>query len=327
MTQLVNLVNLITEKFEILIGFSQKNPVNDVIEMNNFEFVNEVHTNSGHENFKFAIFHEKNGSKKAFAKIWEHEKKDYDYYSLLNEIYFYQKLREITTDSSVKTPNLLGYIVSDKKLLLLLEYVEQDKNIDTNPSEIINLYKEALGFINEINKHQSIFSDAIKVRNQIFYIAVFPMLLIIWLLNNPMYWKYIFSISCNFYKSAYKFLKNTHIIVHRSLEHNNIIKSGNQLFLIDFQLVTFGNHYLDYTQTINFTWHNTLFCVDFYNQIVMENLKTKSEFDEFKSVMIYSCLYHSFIEDGNKMKLTSQLITFNNLKFQETLKKETIYAI
>lgn len=189
--------------------------------------------------------------RRVFVKRWVGEKRDLDYYGLLNEIkilQFFRLSRLLVPDIFVRgiASEYVDSFISDFEVILILKYVS-GQDISSLPAvQKVSIYERIITSIQVFNHNTKAF-HGISKRPQFYWVMVVPLILIVSLFKNPFKLGAIMGGILIFLRVLPDFLiDQDKQLVHRDLSDHNIIMRGNGVSLLDFQLSTIGNRLIDY---------------------------------------------------------------------------------
>jgi hypothetical protein len=320
MTKLFNLVNLIKTRIVEDNNATSDKPLSYKLNMHGYVFEKYVVEEKKHRSYSFALYKNAEG-KEAFAKIWTGHNKNFDYYSLLNEIHVYKTLSELSITSSIRTPSLIDCELADTRLTLLLEYINFRPHEIYDVQNQVEQFRSVFAYLEKLTKSKDVFvKNGISLRPTYVYAMFFPVLLLKVAIKYPkLISKLGYALKLFIRGSARLLTAKTDCFCHRSVELQNILTADNSIYLIDFQLAVLSHKYLDYVQTLLFMWHNKPLCQELYNQIIFPNLTLPAEFNAFRALCIYNAVYH--LAEGDNTYSGSQefLDCLLGLKFNKLM--------
>ncbi len=260
-----NLLSLILNHFAgYFLGlFANEKIVKAPIHIDRYSFVKVIQHEKGQDTI-VALYKDESG-KKAVAKIWFGNYKNYSYYSLKNEYLSYASLHKIITRTKrilpaglykVKIPNLLLYEESENYLSILIEWIEGEVGSNLSDKNLLIAYTQVSSYLDFLTKHANASElESISRRSGLHYLFLYPLTLVIAMIKHP---EYAGEILRGLLKVIIKipgFLKSSNLaIVHRDLNFENILVNNDTIYLIDFQFLTLTYKASEFVNTLRYCW-------------------------------------------------------------------------
>lgn len=226
------------------------------------------HGDANHRSFRYGIYSSKN--KEAIAKIWTGTRKNFDFYSLVNELQFYETLHVLRRNKTLS--NLLQkykinfpqlYFVKREKhqLIMLIEKIEGDLLKTKTLSLQVQTVERVMSFLQEFSRLYSNDLKSISNRSVTFTMLVNFFSIVKIAFSKP---KQLLPALNIFFQTIWVYFfvvfSTKKSLTHRSLELQNIIVKNSTAYIIDFQLIAFSHPVSELVQTLFFSWDNQKFC-------------------------------------------------------------------
>lgn len=272
-----------------------KNPV--PINILSYRLVKMLNPSTAHRSFVYALYRDPRG-RKAFAKIWINSKKNFDYYSLINEKNWYEAFSHMGNKAlkqqGVSVPNYLGWKEGPNFAALLIQLIKGYTAEKISPVKQYAKILQVRRFLQSVTPSALNLKgpgNHINIRHHHLAILAFPL----FLFKTR---KYPFVLK-NFTKICLKYLKSLKllfisfptVIAHKSIEPKNIIIADRKTYLIDFQLAVFSNPIIDVVETLFFCWSNKKL-----RQLAIEHdaestMRSKTYKDLFQFLTLYTGIH------------------------------------
>lgn len=267
------------------------------------------------QSFFFGVYQNPEGQK-AFAKIWYGKAKDFDYYTLKNEIRMYQLLNSVIYRvgkampkkfKDVYLPRFIKTIESGNSLILLIEFVDGETANFLTAEKKIQVYFQTVEFIRFLgtclNPQEK---AAISKRTPINYIVLYPFLLLKAIFTHPRAAIYLLKGVSKFLRCIPVLWKNSHpALVHRDLHFRNIIVSRDRVILIDLQFCVFTEMLHELITTLRYRWNED----EFYQLFIAEikrRYSTRKDFEIlFRGLSVNSLTHGLSDKRFPKTKITN----------------------
>lgn len=240
-----------------------KNPVPKKIL--SYRFVRMLNPATAHCSFVYALYRDPRG-RKAFAKIWINSKKNFDYYSLVNEKNWYEGFGQMHKGwlkqdgaKGVNVPSYIGWEEGPHFAALLTQFINghtAEHLPATQQYSKILLIRKFLQLVSHSALHLKRRGYQINVKRHYLAMLAFPLFLIK-ARKQPFVLKHFKKILHRYLNSLrLLFVTFQTVIAHKSIEPKNIIIADKKTYLIDFQLAVLSNPIIDVVETLFFCWSN-----------------------------------------------------------------------
>jgi hypothetical protein len=275
--------------------------------------------------YSHAIYTDNKGNK-YFAKAWFGNSYDSAYFWLKNEIYVYESALFVNktgthkySPSSISIPKFECCYENDKCLILLCEYISNPQNT-SDPDKIIDYYNSAIRFMHSYSTqfHKRLKSRIFQIR-PFYLILSIPLMSVILLFNKPKYFKHLLNIT------GYLFLNlsgifhgDWNILIHRDLRES-IIKTRNQLYLVDWQTAVFSHPAMELASLICTYWENNRIGIKATELgLYRETVNNLNSFKIFKILCFYTLITEILLvktkSDEDELSLMRYLL---NIEYTE----------
>ncbi len=218
-----------------------------------YVLVSEINKSNNYNNYGIAIYSDREG-KKVFVKTWQGKRKDFSYYSLINEyivskaIHTKLKLITLKNGTKFKTPKILSYVETKRSFSIIYEYVD-GKTLSSYPlqkqaeviSEAILIFNKITKLLTEKEKRQ------LKKRSLKFYLYSLPVVSLLAIMLNKKHYKAVVKgfISCLTHPLS---LESDLTFAHHDLTPENIKISKSDTYLFDFEhaILTIPDYDINY---------------------------------------------------------------------------------
>lgn len=229
-----------------------------------YEFFKELPKKGTKYDFRIALYKNPVG-KTVFVKYWKGPENDFRYLTFLNEIRAYQTLSNVYKRqknnlpahiSRVNIPKYIGVIKGLDYTALITEFVPGKMASEYSIEEKINAYLKSSQFIEFLGKKMTR-SEKTKFgsRNAYHYITMYPVFLLLSMINFPEYSKYLLKGMLTFARGiAYLTKEEQLILTHRDLHFNNLLIYNSKIYVIDLQYVIFAHRINEYVTTLRYRW-------------------------------------------------------------------------
>ncbi len=222
-----------------------------------YTFKKELHTGYVHRSFKYALYTK--GRDQVFVKLWQSPWKNFDYYSLQNEISIYKQLqvggqKDFTLNADTFTvPKYIGSVEDPRYVALIIEYVQAVSIKNNSPAAFVYTVPAIHAYIHYLSSKVQPVSTLSITKIRIHFLIY----VLISLLRYPMYIRSFIRIIAIYVKS-FRVNGNMHdlTLLHRSIEEQNMLRSDKKIYVYDFQLMVRAHPYLEHIQSLYFGWDN-----------------------------------------------------------------------
>lgn len=272
--------------------------------ISNFKLIKPFFLDYNHRSFKYAFYESEN--QKAFAKIWQGSKHNFDYKSLIDEINVYKAFDSIKStnkiffekDSKIKIPKLIYYEIKHDSVVLLIEFVDGMGLKNQSEDVMVDVFISLSNFFRTLTKNLN--KKLIKQRPIKLVPIYFLVYLIIVFVKYPnellTLIKCIGILTVNLPKLLFS---NEYSFVHKSLEGQNVILKDKHIYVIDFQLSGLSHPLLEFAQTFAF-YPSISFVEKIYSKMNKYRLKNNSyNRGILTSLSIYTCIQQLALSDEN----------------------------
>ncbi len=266
-----------------------------------FTFVKMLKTRDAIEAFSVGMYQNSVGNQ-AVAKQWVGNPYLWNesYYWLSNEIQAYKFLHTLYKEKgaliqkhfpNIRIPKVLQIIEEKGRLLLLMEMIPGKPFDQFSVNEYIEEFEKVISYFRFINRI-AIFKDTgIHSRGRWYFLAVFPLIFLRAIAKHPKYaWDII--------RGSLKFLSLVFSIplkkefVHRDLNDSNLIKDGDTIGIIDFELSIRSHPLFDLVSIAFVSWHVPGFVDAFYKSpIVQEVCASDEDLKAYQALTLYSAIH------------------------------------
>ncbi len=266
-----------------------------------YNFDSSLEKRGPKKEFLLGIYKNSKGQK-AFAKMWSNNFKDFNYYSLKNEIQVYKvlnsALNKVQKDPQahykrMAFPKLITFEEKENYLIMLAEYVNGKESTALTSEKKVELYFKTLEFIHFLGTKLTSKERAfLSKRSPLNFVILYPILIIKAILSHP-------RTTLNLLKGVPVLLRclpilikeNKLVLNHRDLHFGNILITKNHDFVIDFQLCALTHPLHDIVTTLRHTWGEDYFYIEFLKEIIRRNY-TNSNFEIlFKGLCVNSATH------------------------------------
>lgn len=267
----------------------------------NYTFDKPFDTQKFHRSFSFGVYKGRK-NKKALAKVWTGDVKNFDYYSLKNEIIFYQFVEYITKEykeefqkyfPDIRIPQLIEVSETDHQLLMLIEEISLPPLKFSSVSKKVSVYEKVMQYLLYLGSFPQVRNSGISYRSITQIIIIFYLASGLALVRRPQQWLPIIK-SIGIFTLRIPQLVTDHrtTIAHRSLEDHNIFAQGKEIVLIDFQLTVITHPFLEVMQSLFFSWNDLEFRKKFLSSgIVKEATGDTKNAKVFQALALYTAIH------------------------------------
>lgn len=230
-----------------------------------FRLVKDVEKIGSVAPFGLALYKNQKGDK-AFAKMWKGKIKDFNYYTLQNEITMYKIFNKITKRigksmpkkfKQIYIPGLIKKIESANSMIVLLEFVPGQVSTSLSPQKKLQVYTKTAEFIKFLGSQMTEEEkETVSKRNSLHYILLYPVLLTKAILTHPRAAPLLIKGIPEFIKCIPPLFKQKPVLVHRDLHFRNILVKKKHTFLIDLQLCVFTLPIYEMITTLRYRWED-----------------------------------------------------------------------
>ncbi len=272
---------------------------------------------------KVALYKNKAG-KQIIAKIWFGDRKDYAYYSLLNEAQTYKtinttlsrlKKNKRTYIKGISIPKFIKSIEKKNLLILLIEWVPGVSSEVLPEKKQFDAYFKVIEFLDYLGENMTENEKkTLTKRTWLYYIWFFPVLFLLSIIYNfdDVYTIVVGGIT--FISLAYRFITYRKLtLVHRDLHFGNILVYKSKITLIDLQFCVFSYRVYDFASTLRNLWVNEAKSRRLITEISKRYKQNKEVSLLLKPVLIFFAIHGLTARDfSNKvMKSFKNFLTFN----------------
>lgn len=265
-----------------------------------YRFVKEIFKKRVHRPYRFGLYIN-NVGKKAIAKQWCGKRKDFDYYSLHNEIKVYKVIYQlykrkeneiIKKFPNIHIPNLIKVIDTDNRLLLFIEKINNKTINYFNINTRIEIYEKLIDYFNFLYKQlDNTDRDILDKRKMLNMIFISPLILLKTIITYPFILPSILRATGILITLLPILLKEKKMsFIQKSLEDSNILYDGKNIYIIDFQLSVIAHPIFEIVQIMIFSWKDKKFIKAFYNsktvKRVLDNPTTLSVYQGLAIIAI-----------------------------------------
>lgn len=247
------------------------------VSVGNYSLVSNLDKTGTKKNFLLGIYENSKGQK-AFAKMWTGNYKDFNYYSLKNEIQVtkilnsvIRKTRNILPESLKKMsmPKLISSQEKENYLIMLIEYIQGQEATNLASKRKIDVYFKTIEFVQFLGtKLTSKQKSYISKRTPFNYALLYPMLVVKAIISHPRALFYLLIGIPTFLQCLPALFKeNKFVLSHRDLHFRNILITKNHDYVIDLQLCVLTHPIIDLTTTLRYRWKEDIFYTDFLKEI------------------------------------------------------------
>ncbi len=289
----------------------------------NYTYIKELFLERMHRSFKYAQYVDGNG-KKYFVKFWANKKKNFDYYSLINEIKIYESLNifEKTHGDfvkkkfpNIKIPKIICYSISDCQVAIMVEWLNYSDISELTASEKTKIYINLMNYFEFISNEGLVnFSSIPRRSSLLMLILIFPLALNAIRLVPKQSLTFIKILAKMYVVIPAILSPRKRVLVHRSIEDHNILMNGGVVYPIDYQLAVISDPLLELSQTMYFSWRD---------QDVIRHLMGSTYFKDIdssydkknilKTLCIYTGLVHVTLDIDNRD------VAINFIKYATTI--------
>lgn len=264
-----------------------------------YRFVKTIMNERTDRPFQFAQYVSKVGNE-AIAKRWTGRKKNFDYYSLVNEMKIYKELdtlykthgREIVKKyPDIKIPRIIDVQKDKGMAMLVIEMIQYGPINSIDVREKIKIYQRAIEYLRFIggliSKNKT---STIAKRSLASTILISPFISIKAIIQSPKTLGDVLKGLIILLSTTPLLLKENKVsLLHKSLEDFNILSDGKKISLVDFQLSVLEHPVYELAQIVLFSWHDKSFVNEFYFSKIMQRIfSKKTSFSVYKALCIYS---------------------------------------
>jgi serine/threonine protein kinase len=235
------------------------------------------------------------GEKLYFVKTWQGKLKDYSYYALLNEYYItrvlFSALSRRRTDERLYVPEVKDVIVTSGSVSLVFEFVSGYSLTTLTVEEQKQHISFALKELNDLNKRLNAQERNVLIPYyRTFYVLVLPVYALIALIRQTKLFKSILRTLILSYQALLHQDNKKLFIAHRDITLDNLLVSGEKLYLLDcermvltFPLYDYENTTLDLDFSISAPRLRTNIDSFFKYFIPLQMVAIETEIDAFNS--------------------------------------------
>lgn len=257
--------------------------------VNSFSLQKELLMKHSMSGYRFGEYKDKNG-KKVFAKVWFGDKKDTYYYWLKNEVFIYST----ATNSKFKRslmPKFMEAHENQNTLVLLIEYI--NSNCLSFKKEI-KLYDETVSKVRKLgNKFYKTLLPRIGRTGLLTFVGSYILLSFSFMVKDRSLLPLMLRVNHLLLKSFLVLAKsNWDTLIHNDLR-NSILLYKSSVKIIDWQLATYSNKFLEIGQISLEAWNGrridpSVKSLKIYNEV----------FESLDSFRIYQimCVFCSMVE-------------------------------
>lgn len=292
-----------------------------------YSFVSKLEKIGRRKSYQLAIYRKSEGIRAIF-KMRSARFKDYNYYSLKNEIILYKVLNSVIERlgdcmpqrfKNLCIPKIAHVINDNKRLGVLLEYLEGTTAQSFTVQKKIEIYLKMVDFLRFLGNNLSEYQvKLISKRSPIDFIFLYPLLVISAIFNYPKSAIHILLGVPVFLASIPYMIKDAKLsLVHRDLHFNNIVVSNEKLVLIDLQECVFSDPLYEVTTALKHSWKRD----EFHTLLLREINRVGNSRRNFKSLfkgLIVNSVTHGLTGKGSSEKTIYNSIDF--LKYGINLK-------
>lgn len=267
----------------------------------NYVFDTQFNVTKMHRSFSFGIYKGRK-NKKAIAKIWTGDVKNFDYYSLKNEIIFYQFVHSISKDypaemkkyfPHIHVPQLIEVNETETQLLVLIEEITLPPLKFSSSSKKVTVYEKVIQYLSYVGSFEQVKNSGIAHRTIAQIIIIFYLASGLALVRRPQEWLRICkSIGMFTLRLPHLITDQRTTIAHRSLEDHNIFAEGKEIALIDFQLTVITHPFIEVAQLLFFSWNDEEFRQKFlHSHVVSQILGDHKNASVFQALALYTGIH------------------------------------
>ncbi|MCK5061411.1 glycosyltransferase [Candidatus Parcubacteria bacterium] len=282
--------------------------------INDYNLIDTIYRPPGDDQYQFGIY-ENEKKEKAILKMWDGDKKDGDWFWLINEIKTYQGLDELFKTSGaiikekfpgVKLPGLIKVIKTRNQLGLFMEMIKGE-TLDKENSmkkrvlafEQVTKYFQHLG---QLIARSGLDKKFVK-RNNIHTVLIFFYMLLrcVWIYPGIIP-KLIYSLFVFLLNLPYLIKNSDMAFVHRDLTYMNVMNlHDGRIGVIDFELAVLTNPIYEITQLVTGSWHLENFWQEFYKLDIMKEIFTnKNKLHSYKALTIFTAVHRLATSPGKE---------------------------
>lgn len=249
-----------------------------------YNLVSKFEKTGEKKNFSLGIYKNSKGQK-AFAKMWSANYKDFNYYSLKNEVQVSRILNSAMNKnrkflpvelSRLSIPQLITSEEKENYLIMLMEYIQGTEAYSLSNERKIDLYFKTIKFIHFLGtKLTPKQKKLISKRTPFDFAFLYPMLIAKAAISHPKAALYILMGIPTFLRCLPALFKeNIFVLNHRDLHFRNILTTVNKDYVLDLQLCVLTHPIHDLTVTLRYLWGKDNFYTEFLAEILKRNQKS-----------------------------------------------------
>lgn len=241
--------------------------------ISDYKFVKK--TSSTYHNFQIALYKNKKG-KRAIAKAWSGYIKDYEYFTLENEVNLYKIFTSVfvrvgkKNPSNIKNvtfPKLIDVYQDEKSLILLIEYIKGKSGLNMNTEKKYEIYYKVVEYLrflgNNMNADEK---QQVGKRSLSSMVFLYPAIVLAALCTNTGAWRKIMQSIPRFIQALPSALSSyENQLIHRDFHFDNVILNGRKIYVIDFQFSLFSLWLVDVATMLRFVWKDKKFVLKILN--------------------------------------------------------------
>lgn len=203
-----------------------------------YHLTKEVIKENPLKHFGIGIYQSKGET--VFIKTWQGQRKNFDYYELVNEYLvnkiLHKRLELIpkTDSGKIKTPKVISGIESENSLSIIFEYID-GVSLSSFPvtkqaelvSEVITILRKVTS---SLRKNEM---DSLLIRDLRFYLLSLPVVAVLSLISNPRSHNVILKAFIDCLLSSRSLKTPNLVLSHRDLYPNNVLVRQNDIFITD----------------------------------------------------------------------------------------------
>lgn len=246
-----------------------------------YNFVSKFEKNGTKKNFLLGMYKNSKGQK-AFAKMWSANYRDFNYYSLKNEVLVSKILNSAMNKnrkflpaelSRLSIPKLITSEEKENYLIMLTEYIQGIEAFSLPSERKIDLYFKTIKFIHFLGTKLTLKQKgSISKRTPFDFVLLYPMLITKAAISHPRAALYVIMGIPIFLRCLPALFKeNIFVLSHRDLHFRNILTAANKDYVIDLQLCVLAHPIHDLTITLRYLWGKDNFYTEFLAEILKRN--------------------------------------------------------
>ena len=295
-----------------------------------YEFKKNVEKIGTKAPFSLAVYQNSKG-KKVFAKIWNGNIKDFNYYTFQNEITMYKILNKVTKRvgnsipeklKKMYIPILIKKVQKENSLIAISEFVPGTVAKKLPTKKKLQIYLKTTEFIKFLgNQMTDKEKSLVSQRNVSHYVFLYPLLLAKAIFTHPRAAGLLVRAMPYFVRAIPALLREPVVLVHRDLHFRNILVAKNRINLIDLQYCVFTQAIYELITTLRYRWNE-----DGFPRLLLREIKKQysqsPEFEVlFKGLSINS-LTHGLTDNNFTKAKIDNWIDFLKFISQPKLKLE-----